>query len=39
MLARAVSPALVADYKTRPPDAAILGRKLHEFYSLTHAPR
>ncbi|MSU49570.1 MAG: DUF1016 domain-containing protein [Opitutus sp.] len=33
-LARSVSPALIADYKTRLPDAALLRRKLHEFYAL-----
>lgn len=38
-LARSASPALIADYKTHLPDAAILRRKLHEFYSLAQPPR
>ena len=33
-LARSVSPALIAEYKTQLPDAALLKRKLHEFYQL-----
>jgi predicted nuclease of restriction endonuclease-like (RecB) superfamily len=33
-LARSLSPALVAEYKTQLPDAALLKRKLHEFYQL-----
>lgn len=33
-LARSASPALIAEYKTRLPDAALLKRKLHEFYQL-----
>jgi len=33
-LARALSPALIAEYKTQLPDAALLKRKLHEFYQL-----
>ena len=33
-LARSVSPALIAEYKTRLPAAALLRRKLHEFYAL-----
>ena len=33
-LARSVSPALIAEYKTQLPDAALLRRKLHEFYAL-----
>jgi predicted nuclease of restriction endonuclease-like (RecB) superfamily len=33
-LARALSPALIAEYKTRLPNAALLKRKLHEFYQL-----
>ena len=33
-LARSVSPALIAEYKTQLPAAALLKRKLHEFYQL-----
>lgn len=33
-LARSVSPALIAEYKTQLPDADLLKRKLHEFYQL-----
>ena len=31
---RSVSPALIAEYKTRLPDKKLLRRKLHEFYQL-----
>jgi predicted nuclease of restriction endonuclease-like (RecB) superfamily len=33
-LARSLSPALIAEYKTQLPDAALLKRKLHEFYQM-----
>jgi predicted nuclease of restriction endonuclease-like (RecB) superfamily len=33
-LSRAFSPALVAEYRTRLPDKALLQAKLHEFYEL-----
>ncbi|MDB5289065.1 MAG: hypothetical protein JWL69_306 [Phycisphaerales bacterium] len=33
-LSRAVSPAVVAEYKTRLPDKKLLQAKLHEFYEL-----
>ncbi len=33
-LSRAMSPALIAEYKTRLPDRKLLQRKLHEFYQL-----
>jgi len=33
-LARSLSPALIAEYRTQLPDAALLKRKLHEFYQL-----
>lgn len=33
-LSRALSPALVAEYKTRLPDKKLLQAKLHEFYAL-----
>ena len=33
-LARSVSPALIAEYKTQLPAIALLKRKLHEFYQL-----
>ena len=33
-LARSVSPALIAEYKTQHPAVALLKRKLHEFYQL-----
>jgi predicted nuclease of restriction endonuclease-like (RecB) superfamily len=33
-LSRALSPALIAEYKTRLPDRKLLQRKLHEFYQL-----
>ncbi len=36
--ARSVSPALIAEYKTQLPDAALLKRKLHEFYQLALPP-
>jgi predicted nuclease of restriction endonuclease-like (RecB) superfamily len=34
-LSRSLSPALVAEYKTRLPDKKLLEAKLHEFYALT----
>jgi hypothetical protein len=33
-LSRSASPALIAEYKTRPPDRKVLQRKLHELYDL-----
>src|SRR5271165_921943 len=36
-LSRAVSPALVAEYRTRLPDKKLLQAKLHEFYALAQA--
>jgi predicted nuclease of restriction endonuclease-like (RecB) superfamily len=36
-LSRAVSPALVAEYRTRLPDKRLLQAKLHEFYELAQA--
>ncbi len=33
-LARSASPALISEYKIQLPDAALLRRKLHEFYAL-----
>jgi predicted nuclease of restriction endonuclease-like (RecB) superfamily len=36
-LSRALSPALVAEYKTKLPDKKLLQAKLHEFYALTAA--
>jgi predicted nuclease of restriction endonuclease-like (RecB) superfamily len=36
-LARAVSPALVAEYQTRLPDRKLLQAKLHEFYALAES--
>ena len=37
-LSRPLSPALVAEYKTKLPDKALLQAKLHEFLELTHLP-
>jgi predicted nuclease of restriction endonuclease-like (RecB) superfamily len=34
-LSRALSPALVAEYRTKLPDKRLLEAKLHEFYALT----
>ncbi len=34
-LSRSLSPALIAEYKTRLPDKTLLQAKLHEFYTLT----
>ena len=34
-LSRSLSPALVAEYRTRLPDRELLRAKLHEFYALT----
>ena len=36
-LSRAMSPALVAEYKTRMPDKNLLQAKLHEFYQLAES--
>jgi predicted nuclease of restriction endonuclease-like (RecB) superfamily len=36
-LSRAVSPALVAEYRTRLPDKQLLQAKLHEFYELAQS--
>jgi len=33
-LSRTLSPALVADYQTQPPDKGLLRAKLEEFYEL-----
>ena len=38
-LSRTVSPALVAEYKTRLPDKRLLQAKLHEFYLMDAAER
>lgn len=36
-LSRTLSPALVAEYKTKLPDKKLLRAKLHEFYTLSEA--
>jgi predicted nuclease of restriction endonuclease-like (RecB) superfamily len=36
-LARALSPALIAEYQTRLPDKKLLQAKLHEFYALAES--
>ena len=36
-LSRSLSPALVAEYRTRLPDRQLLQKKLHEFYVLTES--
>jgi RecB family endonuclease NucS len=38
-LSRSLSPALIADYRTKLPDKALLQAKLHEFYELSLAQR
>ena len=37
-LSRTLSPAMVAEYRTRLPDKAMLEAKLHEFYALSLPP-
>jgi len=37
-LSRALSPSLVAEYRTQLPDKNILQAKLHEFYALSEGP-
>ena len=37
-LSRSMSPALIAQYKTKLPDRALLQRKLHEFYEQLSLP-
>lgn len=38
-LSRSLSPTLVAEYKTKLPDRALLQRKLHEFYEQLALPK